>query len=129
MLGIGIVFAVVLGLGSMFLGVDRFGSPGVRRRAPWLIGAAVCIIATVAIATHDDGLGSLLHPIRKAHFRDMLLGGCVVAGMVVESVFISRWALANSRGKAGSYLAVFICCTLVAWFITMLALWPLVPGS
>ena len=116
-------------LGLAFLGVERSRRPKLQRRGPWLVGAAACIMATLIIASSDDGIGSLLQPVRKHQVRDMFVTAAVMALLASEAVFINRWASATAQGRATPYLLVFTCTTVVAWFLTALAFWEFVPGS
>jgi hypothetical protein len=123
------VILVPLVLGLAFLGVERSRRPHLQRRGPWLVGAAACVIATLVIATSDDGIGSLLQPVRKHQVRDTLITAAIMALLASEAVFINRWAIATLQGRAASYLLVFTCTTVVAWLLTALAFWDFVPGS
>jgi hypothetical protein len=128
MFGILIIVAIVMVLGLAFLGVEQSSRSSVRRRGPWIVAAVAWAIVLVAVSTYDDGLGSLLHPIRRDQLRDLLLAACVFGLMASEAVLVSRWLFKVIRGRA-AYVLVFTCTTLFAWFSTCLAVWPFVPGS
>jgi hypothetical protein len=123
------IILIPLGLGLAFLAVERSRRPNLRRRGPWLVGAAACIIATLIIAASDTGIGSLLQPVRKHQVRDTFITAAVMALLASEAVFINRWAIATLQGRPTPYLLVFTCTTVVAWFLTALAFWDFVPGS
>jgi hypothetical protein len=125
---IAIIF-IPLVLGLAFLGVERSRRPKLKGRGPWLVGAAACVVATLIIASSDDGIGSLFQPVRKHQVRDMFVTAAVMALLASEAVFINGWASASMKGRAISYLLVFTCTTLVAWLVTALAFWDFVPGS
>jgi len=127
MLGITLILMAVLGLGLAFFSIAQSTAPAVKRRGPWLLGAVACCVATIILETHDRGFGVLFR-LRPDELKALLIGACVIAGLAIEAVLISRWVLTRLPGRA-SYLIVFSCVTLVAWFATGLALLDFIPGS
>ena len=60
----------------------------------------------------------------------MFVTAGIMAVLAGEAVFISRWVLSKLQARAPvAYLVVFTCTTVVAWFLTALAVWDFVPGS
>lgn len=128
MFGILIIVAIVVGLGLAFLAVEQSARSSVRSRGPWTVAVIAWAIVLVTIWTSDEGLGTLLHPIRRDQLRDLLLSACVFGLMASEAVLVSRWLFRTMRGRA-AYVLAFTCMTLFVWFATCLAVWPFVPGS
>jgi hypothetical protein len=130
MFGILALVLIPAALGVCVLGAARSRRPLLQRHGPWLVGAVACLLATLLISASDDGFGSLFQPVRQHQTRDMFITAAVMAVLAVEAVLISRWVLSKVQGRsAASYLVMFTCTTVVAWFLTALAAWDFVPGS
>jgi len=127
MLGIAFILLAVVSLGLAFFTVAQSTQPAVKRRGPWLIGVVAWCVSTIALETYDDGLGVLFR-LRPHEVKELLIGACVVAGLAIEAVLISRLTLARFPSRI-RYLVAFSCVTLFAWFATCIALLDVIPGS
>lgn len=128
MIGLVCVVAVVVLLGTGFMGVRSFKRPGVQSRGPWLIGAVACLVATLVVSNLDTDLANLGQSASPQRIKDFVITLVVMAVLAGEAVLISFWTMKTRAGNA-TYLLVFSCTTLVAWFITFLVMSSVVPGS
>lgn len=130
MLGIVLILLIVALLGVAFLGIERSSRARLLRRGPWLVGAVACVVATLIIVTYDAELHSLLDLAQPKRLQDLMVTAAVMTLLAGEAVLVSRCAITTVRRPVGvSYLAVFTSTTLLAWLITALVAWAVVPGS
>lgn len=126
MVGIAICLVAVLSMGSIFIGLEASQRPALQKWGPWLVGAVACIVATLVVSTYDRNLFS--PPIRRAQLSELLQTTGLMAVLAGEAVVVSRWSM-RTQARRPTYLLVFFCITVVAWFLTLLVLSSVVPGS
>jgi hypothetical protein len=122
------VLALLGLLGAGFMAVRSSRHPWVQMHGPWIIGAIVCLVATLLVSTIDSDLSQLVRSASRQQIKEVLLTTAVMAALAGEAVLISFWAMRTQVNKL-NYLLVFSCTTFVVWFITFLVMSTTIPGS
>lgn len=122
------IVLAIIGLGVLFLAVQRYCGPRMQKVGPWLV---------VSLAALSVGLGTCLSQESPGDWQQLLQPHAVsrlawaigfLALFASEAVLIGRWLLCFSKNPWLS-LATFTLGTFLAWLITFLALVEIVPGS
>jgi hypothetical protein len=118
----------IVALGAVFLAVERYAGPRLRKVGPWLVVAGAALCVGIGTALSRDELGTWQKYFQLRELASFATATGFLAVFAIEAVLMSRWVLRPAYNPWLS-LATFTLGTFLAWLVTFLALLAIVPGS
>jgi len=121
---------VVAGVAAMclaFYGIDQLSTGLFRTIAPWLVACVACLVIVIVFPPAREHL-TWVNLQRPQFVASTLEGLGFLIPFGLEAALISRWLLRFKR-RLYMFMPLFLGSTMLAWFVTVLAWWAIVPGS